>query len=263
MSWAWEQTTRSAGHKLVLLALADHAGDDFRCFPSTGRIAAKTGFQIRTARRYIDALVADGLVHKTERRRRPDGSLSTWVYELNQCHPGASGTPMPVAPEARTSDIGMVTPVTPQERAEPSENHQITVSSRVSDVEVIDTNAHRLCELLADSIERRGSKRPTITDAWRTDMERLTRIDGRPVTDIERVIGWLDGGRDDIATFWAPNIRSPHKLRAKWDVMAEQYTRSRRQAAKGSNFGDPSADAGARALRLADELRQQRQETPA
>lgn len=85
--------------------------------------------------------------------------------------------------------------------------------------------AAELCNLMADQIESRGAKRPTITKAWLIDMERLMRLDGRNPVQIERVIRWLYSDADAIAQFWSPNVRSPATLRAKWDQMAEQYNR--------------------------------------
>ena len=119
MNWAWQQPTRCAGEKLVLIALADHAGEDGVCFPSSGRVGVKTGLSAGAVRRHIDHLTARGLVEKLERRRRKDGTLSTWEYRLavdgcgqsgenSQRASGTSGTQC--APPARTSA-----------RAEPSE----------------------------------------------------------------------------------------------------------------------------------------------
>lgn len=82
ITWAWDQETRSAGERLVLLALADHAGDDGMCFPSTGRLAAKTRIGQSTIRLHLERLCERGVVRKTRRRRREDGTLSTWEYQL-------------------------------------------------------------------------------------------------------------------------------------------------------------------------------------
>lgn len=136
MSWAWQQQTATAGQKLVLLALADHAGEDFTCYPSTARLSEKTGYSVRTVRSLIDALESADFVTKAHRKRRRDGTLGTWVYRLNgqchpddtgdpedhaedlvQCHPGVTG---PVTSGDRTSDIRVSPPVTSQLRAEPS-----------------------------------------------------------------------------------------------------------------------------------------------
>ncbi len=143
MAWAWEQPTKT-GHKLVLLALADHAGEDMTCFPSTARLAEKTGFSVRTVRAYLDDLEREAFVIKLRRRRRPDGTLGTWLYRLNsqshpdatgcddqtdddvdQSHPDASGSGTPLASGCRTSDIPIASPVTSQMRAEPSSEPSI------------------------------------------------------------------------------------------------------------------------------------------
>lgn len=87
--------------------------------------------------------------------------------------------------------------------------------------------AERLANLLAGSIAERGSKRPKVSAAWVTDMDRLIRLDGREPPDVERVIRWLADANDEIAGFWQPNIRSPKTLRAKWDQMREQYQQRR------------------------------------
>jgi hypothetical protein len=96
----------------------------------------------------------------------------------------------------------------------------------------LNPDAERLCHLLADCIGQRGSKRPTVTKRWLTDMDRLLRLDGREPNEVERVVRWLDSARDDIAAFWQPNVRSPGTLRAKWDQMSEQYARRRRPTSR-------------------------------
>ena len=105
-----------------------------------------------------------------------------------------------------------------------SYNPQEEPSTEVSQVVDLTTRTtEALCNQLADSLEQRTGKRPNVTQAWRTDMERLLRIDQRDEVDVAKVINWLHDAGDPIAGFWAPNIRSPRKLREKWDQMAEQY----------------------------------------
>lgn len=105
-------------------------------------------------------------------------------------------------------------------KEEPSENDASRLATQ--------DQATRLAHLLADSVAQRGSKRPTVTKAWVTDMDRLLRIDAHPPDEVERVINWLTRAPDDVAAFWQPNIRSPRKLRAKWDQMREQHHRQRK-----------------------------------
>lgn len=99
-SWAWEQSTESSGQKLVLLALADAAGgndnDHRMCWPSVGRISRMTGLGDRAVRVHIDRLDEMGLIRKYERRRRQDGTMTTWTYLVMF----TTGTPLPVGDDA-------------------------------------------------------------------------------------------------------------------------------------------------------------------
>lgn len=74
--------------------------------------------------------------------------------------------------------------------------------------------AHTMCNLLAEFMVRNGAKKPTITDLWLADMERLNRIDGRAWDDIERIITWCQQD-----SFWRTNILSPTKLRKQFDQL--------------------------------------------
>jgi len=85
------------------------------------------------------------------------------------------------------------------------------------------SDATRLANLFADQIAERGNKRPSVTKAWVESMDRLIRIDNRAPERIETVLRWLATASDPVASFWRTNVRSPEKLRERWDQMAEQY----------------------------------------
>jgi len=93
MAWAWAQDTKSSGERLVLLALADHAGEDGECYPHTARLGEKCALDRKTVQRHLIALDERGLVEKLYRRKRGDGRLSGWQYRLALDNP--EGTPMP------------------------------------------------------------------------------------------------------------------------------------------------------------------------
>src|SRR6266567_5826286 len=98
LAWAWQQQPATTSQKLVLAALADRADDDGECFPSVQWIAEKCApMPERTVRRNIAELAAQGFVEKSERRRRGDGTLGTWIYRLPL---ESSGHPRPVEPVA-------------------------------------------------------------------------------------------------------------------------------------------------------------------
>jgi hypothetical protein len=66
--------------------------------------------------------------------------------------------------------------------------------------------------LLADLIERNGSKRPNVTQRWADDERRLIDRDGRDRAEAERLVRWCQN--DD---FWRANILSMPKFRKQYD----------------------------------------------
>lgn len=79
MNWAWAQ---DAGRdKLLLLAVADHAGDDGTCYPGQARLAAKCGITDRAVRDGMKRLEKSvGLVR--ERRNDARGHRTSDLYRL-------------------------------------------------------------------------------------------------------------------------------------------------------------------------------------
>lgn len=80
MSWAWEQEA-TAGGKLVLLAVADHADPEGECYPSRRRLAKMTGLGRSSVSRYLAALETRGLLQR-EPRHRENGSRTSTLYRL-------------------------------------------------------------------------------------------------------------------------------------------------------------------------------------
>lgn len=70
----------------------------------------------------------------------------------------------------------------------------------------------RLCTLLADLIEANGSKRPTVTNTWRVECDRLIRLDGKTPAKIEACIRWCQQD-----PFWRANILSMPTLRKQYE----------------------------------------------
>lgn len=232
-SWAWQQDCDNPSQKLVLMALADMAkgaGDEEPglCWPSIRLIADKCRMGERTVKRHIADLADAGLIVKRERRRRSDGTLSTWEYivpfrgvtgDTLDDHQGPSSVdqgPLSAHPGA-TDGTNQGPPVAPQ-------NHQENPNLEP---------ARALCDSFADLIEASGARRPTVTQRWVTDMDRLIRIDGHEPDQVMRVLRWLYTSSDEVAQFWAPNVRSPAKLRERWDQIAAQVKRRRQQQTPG------------------------------
>lgn len=226
VNWAWEQECRDPSAKLVLVCLADHAGHDGVAWPGTARLGEMTGLSSRTIRRWLDEFEERQLLVRV-RRRRKDGTLGTYEYQLVERTPAASGQQRPVA----VDDHDHGTPVS----GSPADTH-VRAEPPVTEppVEPLVSDAKKLAEMLADSIGDRG-RRPSVTRQWLEEMDRLIRVDGRQPVEIERVIRWLATSNDDVAVFWRPNIRSPQKLRMRWDQMREQVV-ARREKRSGSTL---------------------------
>jgi hypothetical protein len=77
------------------------------------------------------------------------------------------------------------------------------------------------CVYLADWIERNGSKRPTITEAWLSSARLLKEVDGRTHEQVMTCIEWCQ--RDG---FWRANILSMPKLRQQYDRLRLNAARS-------------------------------------
>jgi hypothetical protein len=83
-----------------------------------------------------------------------------------------------------------------------------------------------LCSHLADRIEANGSKRPTITKAWRTAARLLLDNDGHTEEQVHRAIDWC---QDD--EFWRSNVLSMPTLRKRYDQLRLKAQEQARRAA--------------------------------
>jgi hypothetical protein len=100
-----------------------------------------------------------------------------------------------------------------------------TRSRRVKEVKnkISSSEACRLSELLADLIlqnnpgntKLNNGKREATVSRWAADIDKLIRLDGQGVQEIEGVILWCQA--DD---FWKSNILSGGKLRKQYDQLA-------------------------------------------
>lgn len=103
------------------------------------------------------------------------------------------------------------------------------------DTEESRPDVDRLCTLLADHVEANGSKRPTVTKAWRTAARLLLDRDGRTEDQVTRAITWSQN--DD---FWRSNVLSMPTLRKQYDRLRLAAQRERET---GTRRGDIDWDA--------------------
>lgn len=78
---AIDETSVTGNDRLVLIALADHADDEGRCFPGQEHLAKRTGLGQRTIVRVVARLEEAGLIQLT-RRYRVDGPRTSNEYQL-------------------------------------------------------------------------------------------------------------------------------------------------------------------------------------
>jgi general stress protein YciG len=91
-------------------------------------------------------------------------------------------------------------------------------------------DVERICRALADAVEANGSKRPAITDRWRTSARLLLDKDGRTVEQVLGAIEWSQS-----SDFWRGVVLSMPKLRDKYDQMRLQAQRGHALAATGTS----------------------------
>lgn len=124
MSAVWELDLPDS-EKLVLLALADWAGDDGRCWPSVGQMAKKCSKGERTVQATLRALCAKGLLRREDRV----GKGTIWTVDPRSgCTPAATApvqptteTPAATAPNTlRTTNSQKDKPSEPRARKVPA-----------------------------------------------------------------------------------------------------------------------------------------------
>jgi len=68
MSWVWEHGPKKSTDRYVLLALADNADDNGKCWPSISHLSKKCSLSERTVIRAIKNLIKEGYLEKTRQQ---------------------------------------------------------------------------------------------------------------------------------------------------------------------------------------------------
>jgi hypothetical protein len=212
--------------KAVLLALASFARAGHDAYPSVATLAEAAGVDRRTAQRALAAAERDGYLERHE-RERPDGGQTSTRYVLQdgrrtsrggrRARPG--GVVKPAAPP--------VTPAPPEAVAVDQEQLTGAKALQPSRVETFGArHAGYLCDLMADSVERRTGRRPTVTRTWLASARLLVDGPNGPSAEaVREVIAWVE--QDE---FWRANVLSMPKLRERWDQLVLQRQRGGRKA---------------------------------
>jgi hypothetical protein len=165
---------------------------------------------------------------KTEKRWTPRCPVCA-VTQPRQTSPNLSETPPTSAPERKGKERKG------KEGGTASRALALDTESR--------PDVDHLCDLLADSIQDNGSKRPTITKSWRDSCRLMIDKDGRTIDEIRGAIVWSQADE-----FWRANILSMPKLRDKYDQLrlaAQRPARGGRQQETDALFDRAMARARA------------------
>ena len=115
LTWSFNMLLRDMAAKGVLNALADHADEEGRCWPSIARLALCTGCDEKTARRALGRLVELGLV---EREPRAGKSDVFWL-RLDVDHPQEQPLPETTPPETTTPNEAQTPPTMTDHPSQP------------------------------------------------------------------------------------------------------------------------------------------------
>lgn len=265
-SWLIRSSDLTTPELCVLLVLMSRINADGVCWPKTETIAKESRTSKRTVLRALASLKERGLV-SWERRVDDDGSLTSSLYRTHLETAGRRGG-------GATESQGVVTErhkggATVAQKQDPpnktnSEEKEETPSS--ADAPEISTGSaliadplvqavERVCEHLVQRISADGSRKPTITKAWRDAARLLMTKDGRTEEQVHLAIDWCQ----DHA-FWHSNILSMPKLREKYDQLQKQAKAQRDQsAARPLDRGAEILRAEMERAALADAAKEQQQ----
>ncbi|WP_374978132.1 helix-turn-helix domain-containing protein [Microbacterium trichothecenolyticum] len=232
-SWVWhgEETAGLAGNAMILLlALADVADDNGRCRYLADdddltyeSLADKARVSRSTLIRLISGLRDAGLIEQAKGVKGKPNEFRVLVPWSQKS--GVNLTPNENEVSSGEDSVSNATGfgVKPDE-------HTSLIRIDVSDVDTSnvasddDDEIGRLCDLLAELVRANGHKVETVGLRWRQSCDRLIRIDGYTVEQIEWMIRWATADE-----FWSANIRSMSTLREKFSQLVAN---AKRDAAK-------------------------------
>ena len=99
MSAVFDSTTLGPTERLVMLALADHADDEGKCYPSVERLCARTGLSERAVQMNVRKLVGEGYLHVQIGGGKGNANLYFVSPNPASNAPRTKCTPAPDAPQ--------------------------------------------------------------------------------------------------------------------------------------------------------------------
>lgn len=245
----WANSPYTGTAKLIHLAIAEIVNEahQWRYWAGDAFLANMVGCDRATVVRWKARAIADG--HLIDHGFDPQTGNKQYVFVMD--HPMLQDVTSPgesVGPDVTStrSDVTSRRVDVTSTRSAP-----ITNQREPKDTNNVDPVIDALCHQLSDAVgEYQGgpSKRPKVTDRWRTDMRLLIERgpaerespDPVPPERVQSAIAFVfthlaDPGKDGFC--WATNIRSPHKLRMKWDSLLDAGRRQVQSIRKRDPLG--------------------------
>ncbi|MFE7017641.1 hypothetical protein ACFVAQ_45530 [Streptomyces sp. NPDC057651] len=230
--------------RLTFIGLWTHCDDEGRAVDDARLIkAAVWPLDDRTAADVeadLAALTESSLITRYTLNRRPFLAVTGWREHQRINRPSPSrlpapeqGEPTPTPPPTSTNDDSPPPHARLSEDSRPERNREqgkeqgtgnrdssSELAARDADPAPQRDDVEQLCTHLADRVEANGSKRPTITKAWRTAARLMLDKDGRTTQQVHAAIDWCQD-----SDFWRSNVLSMPKLRDKYDTLRLQAAR--------------------------------------
>ena len=216
MTRVWDESPFDQTTLLVLLALADHADDDGRCWPAIPTIARKARCSERWARQVIAELEESGWL--TRDLRPGNSTLYRIVFpatpepqftpeQTSPLNPSSSPPRNPSSPHPGT-------PV-PMNHKEPSLEPSLSSPAILAvDAPTVSDVVLSLCDHLADRVAENTGKRPRITKRWHDAARLMLERDKYTPDQIRGAITWCQDSE-----FWRANVLSMPTLREKYPTL--------------------------------------------
>lgn len=257
--------------RLVMFALLTKVDNDTAVVPaefspSLSTLAAMTGLGRSTVAAWLNKLEAGGWLTRTRPPKKSKDERTQ--YALHAVSSPDAGSPKSGPLTSGLPDSGPLKPDTAggsgsdsgsPNAGSPKSGHATTKSSstknssskrstRRRSEEPPRVDVERICQHLADRIEANGSKRPTITDKWRTEA-RLLLDEPRPIpTDVGQIVALIDWCQNN--SFWRSNVMSMPTLRKQYDRLRlaarQEWEKDRpnrlraQDTRRDTNWDDPS-----------------------
>jgi len=244
LKWAMEVPVPKASAKLVLIYMADYAGDGNLSFQCVSKLSVRTGLDRKTIITAITYLEQAGYVRDTGEKRGATNKIV--VYELLDKFNGIETVPKTGSLNSPKNGIVKQSRKrnSPESGTVPKTDIKQYRKRTLNSTE----NGTQIKELDLRTIELKESQRNAFTDedkniaefmlamirkfnpahkqpnlpSWANDIRLLRERDKRSMVEIRELFVWANA--DD---FWRGNILSPAKLRLKWDQLVIQRQRNK------------------------------------